>query len=57
MNEINHNDQLGNCEKEQMIRARRMRSIEEVLEEAEVLIDAHFFNEFSETKSSVFLKK
>ena len=31
-------------------------SIVEVLEEVEVLIDTHFFNDFYETKSSVFLK-
>ena len=40
-----------------MLRAKRMKSIEEVVEEVEVLIDTHFFNEFSETKSSQFLKK
>ena len=34
-----------------------MKSIEDVLEEVGVLIDAHFFNTFSETKSSTFLKK
>ena len=34
-----------------------MKSIEEVVEEVEGLIDTHFFNEFSETKSSQFLKK
>ena len=39
-----------------MIRAKRAKSIDEVLEEVEVLIDTHFFNEFSETKSSMFLK-
>ena len=35
----------------------KMKSIAEVLEEVEVLVDTHFFNEFSETKSSLFLKK
>ena len=44
-------------EKHQMLRAKRMNSISEVLEEVEVLIDTHIFNEFSETKSSGFLKK
>ena len=34
-----------------------MKSIAEVLEEVEVLIDTHFFNQFSETKSSLFLKR
>ena len=33
-----------------------MGIIEEVLEEVSVLIDMHFFNEFTETKSSAFLK-
>ena len=32
-------------------------SIEETLEEVEVLIGRHFFNEFSETQSSLFPKK
>ena len=40
-----------------MFRAKRRKSTDEVLEELEVLIDSHFFNEFSETKSSAFLKK
>ena len=44
-------------EKAQMVGAKRMKSIPEVLEEVEVLIDTHFFNDFSETKSSAFLKK
>ena len=32
-------------------------SIEDVLEEVEILIDTHFFNRFWETKSSSFLKR
>ena len=43
-------------EKAKMLRAKRMGSIDEVLEEVSVLIDTHFFNEFTETKSSAFLK-
>ena len=43
--------------KDQMIRAKRNKSIAEVLEEVEVLIDTHFFNEFSKTKSSTCLKR
>ena len=39
-----------------MFRAKRMKSIEEVLAEVEALIDAHFYNKFSETKTSRFLK-
>ena len=35
----------------------RIKSINDVLVEVEVLIDTHFFNEFSETKSSMFLKE
>ena len=35
----------------------RTKSIAEVLEDVEALIDTHFFNEFWETKSSQFLKK
>ena len=34
-----------------------MKSIAEVLEEVDVLIDTHFFDEFRGTKSSTFLKK
>ena len=34
-----------------------MKSIQEVLEEIEVVIDMHFFEEFCGTKSSLFLKK
>ena len=43
-------------EKAKMLRAKMIGSIEEVLEEESVLIDTHFFNEFTETKSSAFLK-
>ena len=39
------------------MRSQRMKSIDDVLEEVEVLIDTHFFNEFCETKSSTVLKK
>ena len=42
-------------DKVQLLRAKRMKSIEEVLEEVSVLIDTHFFNEFTGTKSSTFL--
>ena len=40
-----------------LLRSNKSRSIEEVLEEVEVLIGVHFFNEFSRTKSSAFLKR
>ena len=38
-------------EKTEVLRSQRMKSLAEFLEEVEVLIDTHFFNEFSETKS------
>ena len=49
--------QMEGREKSEKLKAVRMKSIAEVLEEVEVLVDTHFFNEFSETKSSLFLKK
>ena len=57
INATKQNDQVGEKEKTDVLRAKRTRSIEEVLEEVEVLIDTHFFNEFYETKSSLFLKR
>ena len=57
MDAIRRNGEIGEQEKVQTLGVKRMRSIEEVLEEVEVLIDAHFFNEFWETKSSLFLKR
>ena len=42
--------------KSEKLNAMKMKSVAEVLKEVEVLIDTHFFNEFSETKSSSFLK-
>ena len=57
MDSLRRNGEKGEQEKVQMLRVKRMRSIEEVLEEVEVLIDTHFFNEFWETKSSLFLKR
>ena len=41
----------------EVIEKKQMKSIDEVLVEVNVLIDTHFFNQFSETKSSMFLKK
>ena len=54
---IEHDEEIEGSEKTVIIKAKRMKSISDVLEEVEVLIDTHFFDEFSETKSSVFLKK
>ena len=53
---IRLDDKTKDFKKNQMIRSKRMKSIAEVLEEASVLIDNHFFNEFSDTKSSAVLK-
>ena len=53
---IRVDDQMEGQMKSQMLRAKRLKSIEEVLE-VEVLVHTHFFNEFSGTKSSQFLKR
>ena len=57
MDRIRQNGEVEADENEQMLRAKRRKSIEEVVEEVEVLIDTNFFNEFCETKSSQFLKR
>ena len=57
MDSIRQNGEMGKLETIISLRTNKARSIEEVLEEAEVLIDAHLFNEFSGTKSSQFLKR
>ena len=49
--------EMSEREKNQVLLAKKMKSIEDVLEEVEILIDAYFFNQFSGTKSSSFLKK
>ena len=54
---IEHDREIEESEKTAILRAKRMKSIADVLEEVEVLIDTHFFNELSEKKSSMFLKK
>ena len=53
---LRQNGQVEELEMEKMLRTKRSKSIAEVLEEVEVLIDTHFYNEFFQTKSSVFLK-
>ena len=53
---LRRNCHMEEREMEKMLQAKRSKSIAEVLEEVEVLIDMHFDNEFSQTKSSVFLK-
>ena len=57
MRKIQQNGEMEASEKTHKLKAMRMKSIGDVMEEVEVLIDTHFFNEFSETKSSRFLKK
>ena len=54
---IKQNEEIEECEKGHMIRAKKSKSIHDVLEEVELLIDAHFFDEFSGTKSASFLNK
>ena len=43
---------MEESEKTQVLGEKRRKSIDEVLEEVEVLIDIHFFNEFVEAKPS-----
>ena len=56
MDQIKQNDGMDEREKDQILQAKRLKSIDDVLEEVGVLIDTHFFNEFTETKSFAFLK-
>ena len=35
----------------------KSKSFEEVLQDGEVVIDMHFFDEFSQTKSLIYLKR
>ena len=57
MDKIGQNCEMEVHERKERLRMERLKSIDEVLEEVNVLIDTHFFNEFAETKSSQFLKK
>ena len=43
--------------KSEKLKAMRMKNIDEVLEEDEVLFDTHFFNEFNGTERAVSEKK
>ena len=43
---IRLDDQIEDCEKNQMILSNRVKSVAEVLEDVEVLLDTNFFNEF-----------
>ena len=55
-NTIKGNREMESRWKAQILRAKRLKSIDDVLEEVSVLIGTHFFNEFLETKSSAFLR-
>ena len=57
MEMIRRNVEMDEREKSQLLRAKRTKSIGDVLEEVAVVIDVHFYNGFSETKSSQFLQK
>ena len=57
MRKTQQNGDEDESEKTMKLKAMRMKSIQDVLGEVEVLIDTHFFDEFSKTKSSLFLKK
>ena len=54
MEKIRLEGQMDESVMRETLKALRMKSIADVLEEVEVLIDTHFFNEFAETKSSMF---
>ena len=57
MNEIKQNAEMDESEKTLKLKAMKMKSIVDVIEEVEVLIDTSFFDEFSKKKSSLFLRK
>ena len=57
MENIRQNQAMDDREKNQMLQAKNMKSIANVLQEVEAVIDIHFFDEFLKTKASTFLKK
>ena len=57
MERIRDDDQRDEREKDLLLRTKRAKSIADVLEEVDVLIDTHHYNEFSGTNSSMFLKR
>ena len=57
MEMIRGNVEMDEREKSLLLRVKRMKSINEVLEEVAVVVDMHFYNAFSERKSSQFLQK
>ena len=54
---IRQNGEIDETEKNQVLRTQRMKSIADVLEDVEALINTHFFDEFFKAKSSLFLKR
>ena len=54
---IKQNGEMEEGEKGLVLRAMKAKSIVDVLEEVEILIEMHHFNAFWETKSSLFLKR
>ena len=54
---IGRNGEMNEREKDRIITVGKAKSIQDVLEEIDTLIDMHFYDEFSATKSSLFLKK
>ena len=54
MDKIRLEGQMDESVMRETLKALRMKSIADALEEVEVLINTHFFNEFAETKSSMF---
>ena len=57
MEAVKGNGEMDEREKSLLLGAKKMKSLDEVLGEVEVLIDTRFLNQFSEMKSTVFLKK
>ena len=57
MGETRQNGETECRAKIEALRIKRMKSIDVVLDEVNVLIDTHFYDAFSQTKSSMFLKK
>ena len=57
LEKVRHDDGMEGRDKTVKLKAMKMKSVAEVLEEVQVLIDTHFFDEFSMTKSSMCLKR
>ena len=57
MDSLREKEEMYDREKNQMLQAKKIKSIAHVLEEVEAVIDVHFFDEFSKTKSSTFPKR